>query len=78
LALLGIQQFDLLITDLDLPQLSGVELIRILRSRPQRPPILVASGTELSRDVAALVERMLIKPFQLSELQVSITELLST
>jgi CheY-like chemotaxis protein len=38
---------DLLITDLEMPRFAGAALVRMLAARPQRPRILVASGSAI-------------------------------
>jgi two-component system alkaline phosphatase synthesis response regulator PhoP len=78
LAYLDTQAFDLLITDLDLPQLSGVALIQLLESRPCRPPILVSSGHGIPGEIAVIVEGVLAKPFYLDQLTALLAELLTS
>jgi two-component system, cell cycle response regulator CpdR len=69
--------FDMLITDVSLPQMSGVELTRkILALRPQLP-IIIASGYSLG---CALKEfgpnvRSVIKPFEPREIDCLIDEI---
>lgn len=78
LAHLDSQAFDLLITDLNLPHLSGVDLIRRVRSSSSQPPIVVCSGLMCqSPDVASFADRLLPKPFTVLELQSTIAELLA-
>src|SRR5262245_59856754 len=36
---------DLIITDINMPVMDGIELITNLSSRPNRPPIIVLTGT---------------------------------
>src|SRR4051812_37074326 len=44
LRLLDATVFDLLITDLVMPDVEGLEVLRTLRKRPTRPRIVVMSG----------------------------------
>src|SRR5215469_5188524 len=64
---------DLLITDLSLPDTSGVEIIRHTRKKSKTTPIIVMSGhntPELNREArAAGADLHLIKPVSIVELQ---------
>jgi CheY-like chemotaxis protein len=44
LAILDERAVDLVVTDLDMPVMNGLELIRRLRAAPPVPPIIVISG----------------------------------
>ncbi len=50
LALLRSGSFDLLLTDLQMPQLGGVGLIRALRAFDRHLPVMVVSGSLVERD----------------------------
>src|ERR1044071_9329620 len=64
--------YDLLITDNNMPKVSGVELIRKLRSARMALPVVVASGaipTEAMNSNSPLqLAALLLKPFTLDEL----------
>jgi two-component system response regulator QseB len=64
--------FDLLILDLGLPDLDGMEVLDRLRQRGNSTPILILSARDATRDrVAGLnsgADDYLIKPFDLEEL----------
>ena len=65
--------FGLLILDLGLPKLDGLEVLRRLRRRNDPLPVLILSGREQPEEkVAGLdlgADDYLVKPFSLSELQ---------
>jgi DNA-binding response OmpR family regulator len=72
---------DLVITDLLMPELDGLEVIRILKARP-RPPLMIAMSGGASRDLDFLLEavefgadRTLAKPFGLEALVALVKEL---
>ena len=64
--------YDLLITDNSMPRVSGLELIRKLRSENMTLPVILASGTvpieELKRHPLLPLEAILPKPFTIAEL----------
>jgi CheY-like chemotaxis protein len=72
--------FDLIVTDVDMPWLNGIDVIRSARGSEVQSPVLVISG--LSRpDLAADVERLgnarlLRKPICVSDLRKAVRELL--
>lgn len=72
LALLDREQFDLVLLDLVMPQISGLQLLSTLRSRPDTPPVIVLSAVS---DVGARVQALdrgavdfVGKPFHMAEL----------
>ena len=74
------QGFDLVITDLIMPNISGVGLISILKKKfPDIPVIAITGWGEHPEALAteAQADRVLEKPFDLSELDTLIRELLS-
>ncbi len=72
--------FGLLILDLGLPQLDGLEVLRRLRRRNDALPVLILSGREQPEEkVAGLdlgADDYLVKPFSLDELQARVRALL--
>lgn len=72
--------FDLIVTDVDMPWMNGIDAIRSARGSEVQSPVLVISG--LSRpDLAADVERLgnarlLRKPICVSALRKAVSELL--
>ena len=74
------QGFDLVITDLVMPNISGVGLISIIKKKfPDLPIIAITGWGEHPEALAteAQANRVLEKPFDLSELDTVIRELLS-
>jgi DNA-binding response OmpR family regulator len=74
------QGFDLVITDLVMPNISGVGLISIIKKKfPDLPVIAITGWGEHPEALAteAQANRVLEKPFDLSELDTVIRELLS-
>ncbi len=72
LKLLNEGSFDLLLLDIKLPKMSGLELLRIVRKRISSPPVIMITGYG---DIQTAVESMklgardyITKPFKLSEL----------
>jgi two-component system OmpR family response regulator len=76
---LSTQDFDLLILDLDLPKLSGLEVLRRLRSRDSRVPVLIlTAGDSVDQRVRGLdlgADDFMAKPFALSELEARVRAL---
>ena len=72
--------FALLILDLGLPKIDGLEVLRRLRKRNTSLPVLILSGREQPEEkVAGLdlgADDYLVKPFSLSELQARVRALL--
>jgi DNA-binding response OmpR family regulator len=72
--------FDMVITDLIMPEKEGIELIMELRKQPGKPPKIIAmsGGGHMAAsshlNIARIlgVKRMLAKPFGLGELQAAI------
>lgn len=73
-------EFGLLILDLGLPKLDGLEVLRRLRRRSSSLPVLILSGREQPEEkVAGLdlgADDYLVKPFSLNELQARVRALL--
>ena len=71
---------DLLVVDWDLPDLSGLELLRRLRKHKFQQPVLMLTGhDEVDRKVLALEsgdDDYMVKPFSFDELQARIQALL--
>jgi DNA-binding response OmpR family regulator len=69
---------DLLLTDLKMPNMSGFELLSIVRRRfPQIPTIAISGEFQPPVEpLGALADSFFVKPFRFEELLAKITELL--
>ena len=74
--------YDLLITDNTMPGVTGLELIRKLRSEDMTLSVILASGTvpaeELSRSPWLQVDALLPKPYSIAALLRTVDQVLST
>lgn len=71
------QSLDLIITDLMMPRLSGAEFITKLRGTLAAvPPIIVISAADSSFARAAGADRIILKPFDITEVERTVDELL--
>jgi two-component system response regulator TctD len=79
-ALLAVHAYDLVILDLSLPKVDGLEVLRRLRARGSRTPVLVLTArAELDDRVRGLnlgADDYLAKPFELAELEARVKALL--
>jgi DNA-binding NtrC family response regulator len=69
---LGKRRFDLLITDINMPKLNGLELIRMMKKRGRREKVILISGepvdhTSLNKE-SMPVFAQLKKPFRVDHL----------
>ena len=74
---------DLVVTDVLMPEIDGLEVIRTLRRRPNSPLILAMSGGQ-EQDLDFLVEakefganEVIAKPFQLDDFMAMVHQLLT-
>ncbi|WP_028600790.1 response regulator [Ottowia thiooxydans] len=77
---LATTSYDLLLLDLGLPRKDGLEVLRTLRARKQRLPVLIATARDsVAQRVAGLdagADDYIIKPYDLDELLARIRALL--
>jgi len=76
---LGTDEFDLLILDISLPRLSGFEVLKRLRARNSRLPVLLLTAldgvADRVRGLDAGADDYLAKPFELAELEARVRAL---
>jgi two-component system, OmpR family, response regulator QseB len=79
-ALLQSQSYDLVLLDLGLPRKDGLEVLRAMRARRDRTPVLVATARDsVSERIAGLdagADDYVLKPYDLEELLARIRALL--
>ena len=79
-ALIAAERFDLVILDLNLPQMDGLEVLRRMRQRrdPAAVMILTARGTpeERVRGLDLGADDYLVKPFDITEFEARVRSLL--
>ena len=77
--LLSVHSFDLVVLDLGLPGLDGLEVLRRLRRRPSSAPVLILTARDEVEDrVAGLdlgADDYMVKPFNLAELEARVRAL---
>jgi two-component system, OmpR family, response regulator TctD len=78
--MLAVQSFDLILLDINLPDGSGVDILRNLRSARDSTPVLVLTARQKVQDrISALdlgADDYLVKPFDLHELAARVRALL--
>jgi DNA-binding response OmpR family regulator len=75
------QGFDLIITDIVMPQISGMGLISMIKKKSPDTPVIAITGWGEYPDAFATesqADKVLSKPFELSELDKAINELISS
>ena len=69
---LAAQSFDLVVTDINMPDLTGLEVIRYCRTRPASPPVVVISTDSAAEDRRRALKLgavdYLTKPFEPDDL----------
>ena len=67
----GMNQFDVVITDVSLPVMSGIDLARSILSQKPQMPIIIASGYNLDSVPENLGSNVgsIIKPFEASDIE---------
>lgn len=78
--LLRVQEFDLVILDLTLPNMDGLEILRALRSRKMPVPVLITTArSEIDDRIKGLdlgADDYLTKPFEMGEFDARVRALL--
>lgn len=86
LSLLAESRFDLLITDIIMPERDGIEVLTAIKGKPDRPKIIAMTGGSPNLDQEHLLkmatlmkaDKVLAKPLQLSTLSEIISEMFAT
>src|SRR5262245_28470596 len=77
---LTVESFDLLLLDLGLPAVSGLDVLKALRSRGGKLPVLILTARDAVTDkvqgLDAGADDYVVKPFDLEELSARIRALL--
>ena len=68
LELFNTYQPDVVITDLEMPVMNGLEMIRRIRALGRNVPIIIATGYDDDQHKTDLADRTLIKPIVFSTL----------
>jgi CheY-like chemotaxis protein len=75
-----LDSYDLLITDNDMPKVTGLELVRKLRAARMALPVIMASGTlpvhDPERSLWFQPAAVLLKPYRAEELLTTVIEVL--
>jgi CheY-like chemotaxis protein len=78
--ILQLNSYDLLLTDHDMPKVTGIELLEKLRAAHMTVPVILASGTipttELNRHPWLQIDAVLLKPYTPDELLSTVREVL--
>ena len=61
-------RFDLVISDVEMPEMTGIELAREMRSISSPPLILMSGNIYTKEESIALADYFLLKPFEFNDL----------
>src|SRR5580693_7387356 len=79
---LQLNSYDLLVTDYNMPRMSGIELIQKLHAAHMALPVIMASGTipteKLKRHPWLQIDATLLKPYTADELLATVGKVLCT
>ncbi|MBI2876586.1 MAG: response regulator [Candidatus Tectomicrobia bacterium] len=70
------KKYRMLITDKNMPVMDGIELIRNIKQRCPRFPIIAVTGDSTEELIEAGATRCFTKPFDLDKLRTAIQEIL--
>jgi len=75
------EDFDIILTDLAMPGISGLEVARRISSTKPGTPIILVTGWEVKVDDDELeatgIKRVLFKPFRIEQLSHAISEVIA-
>jgi DNA-binding NtrC family response regulator len=73
LAYLDIETYDVVLTDISMPELSGRELLKYIQAQHPATPVIVISGESSEADAQELIEAgafaYFAKPFKLEDIE---------
>ena len=76
IALLEAEFYDVVLTDLSMPGLSGLELLAIVRQRYPETPVIIISGISDQEHARGLLKMgaydFLLKPFRVEDVETSV------
>ncbi|SIT94372.1 response regulator transcription factor [Pontibacter indicus] len=76
----GLNQYDLIILDVMVPGLSGLEVCKSIRDSDPNTPILILSALDSTQDIVnglnSLADDYMVKPFNLAELRARMQSLI--
>src|SRR5437588_12900902 len=75
---LEVENYDAILTDIAMPGLTGIELLKRVQLRDSETPVILISGKGNEQDPQQLVDRgafaYVSKPFKLIEIEAVVTE----
>jgi len=81
IAYLSVQQYDVVVTDYQMPSLSGLDLLAHVRETQKQTPVILISGLATKERAKELIQMgafdYVVKPFSLSEIEESVNRALS-
>ena len=72
----SMQTFDLILTDLGMPEMSGSELARQVKKKNPSLPIILVTGHTDAEDQSEHVDAVVRKPFKVDQLVESIRKVI--
>ncbi|HEX7173911.1 MAG TPA: response regulator [Pyrinomonadaceae bacterium] len=76
LSFLEVETYDVVLTDISMPGLSGVELLGIIRQRQPETPVIIISGISDPAHAEGLIKLgafdYILKPFRLEQIEASV------
>lgn len=76
LAYLGVESYDVVLTDISMPGLSGLELLGIVKQRQPDVPVIIVSGISDRAHAEGLIRLgafdYILKPFRLEDVEASV------
>jgi len=81
IAYLSVQQYDVVVTDYQMPSLSGLDLLAHVRETQKQTPVILISGLATKERAKELIQMgafdYVVKPFSLREIEESVNRALS-